>query len=240
MDALFSFYNFENCAQDRWEDFVSRKAAIDEAVNILINGGKKYNGCRAKTRRKRKERPSRKRRRRAQRKRRKAARQSESMDEGAPPPPPSEPITANKRRRYNYTPAITDKMPLVVFGSAMFGKDGVRIKGHRHGITDTMFKQLKHRESLGELCLLTIDEYFTSQVCSKCKTRNLEKVADSNGKKLHAVLRCLTCNTLTWNRDVMASKNMWDISWSIWRGEGRPEEFKPLAQQQQQQQQQQQ
>jgi transposase len=103
-----------------------------------------------------------------------------------------------------------------------------------------MFKQLKHRESLGELCLLTIDEYFTSQVCSKCKTRNLEKVADSNGKKLHAVLRCLTCNTLTWNRDVMASKNMWDISWSIWRGEGRPEEFKPLAQQQQQQQQQQQ
>jgi sortase (surface protein transpeptidase) len=59
---------------------------------------------------------------------------------------------------------IKKKMPLVVFGSAMFGKDDVRIKGHRHGITNMIFKQLKHRESLGELCLLTIDEYFTSQV----------------------------------------------------------------------------
>jgi transposase len=122
------------------------------------------------------------------------------------------PITENASQRSNYTPANKRKMSLVVFRSAMFGKDGARIKGHRHGITDMIFKQLKHRETLGELCLVTIDEYFTSQVCNKYKTRNLKNVTDSNGKKLHSVLRCLTCNTLIWNRDVMASKNMWDIT----------------------------
>jgi hypothetical protein len=39
---LFNFYNFESTAEDRWQNFVSKQASIEEAVNILINGGKNY------------------------------------------------------------------------------------------------------------------------------------------------------------------------------------------------------
>jgi hypothetical protein len=56
------------------------------------------------------------------------------------------------------------KMPMVVFGSGMFGKDSIHFKGHRHGVVGKIYAHLKHRASLGELCLLNIDEYFTSQV----------------------------------------------------------------------------
>jgi hypothetical protein len=50
-------------------------------------------------------------------------------------------------------------MPLVVFGTGMVGKDGVHLKGHRHGVTGKLYQHLKHREALGELCLLDINEY---------------------------------------------------------------------------------
>jgi hypothetical protein len=54
----------------------------------------------------------------------------------------------------------------------------------------------------------------------------LEHAIKNDGKKLHATLHCKTCG-IVWNRDVMASKTMWDIVWSIWRGEERPDAFKP-------------
>jgi hypothetical protein len=63
---LFDFYNFENTAEDRWQNFVSKQASIEESVNILINGGKKYAGN------KRRKKPN-KRRRRETRKRKKEA-----------------------------------------------------------------------------------------------------------------------------------------------------------------------
>jgi hypothetical protein len=63
---LFDFYNFENTAEDRWQNFVIKQASIEESVNILINGGKKYAGN------KRRKKPN-KRRRRETRKRKKEA-----------------------------------------------------------------------------------------------------------------------------------------------------------------------
>ncbi|KAI9354987.1 hypothetical protein BD770DRAFT_411995 [Pilaira anomala] len=37
------------------------------------------------------------------------------------------------------------------------------------------------------------------------------------------VLGCTNCRTLLWNRDVNATKNIWDICTSIWSGSWRPE-----------------
>jgi hypothetical protein len=74
---LFDFYNFENTAEDRWQNFVRKQASIEESVKILINGGKKYAGN------KRRKKPN-KRRRREARKRKKA----QSL---AGPPAPSTP-----------------------------------------------------------------------------------------------------------------------------------------------------
>lgn len=42
MVTLFNFYNF-NTARLRWCNYIGSQYAIDSAVNILINGSKKYN-----------------------------------------------------------------------------------------------------------------------------------------------------------------------------------------------------
>jgi hypothetical protein len=39
---FFGFYNFRT-AQVNWSNYIGRKCSIEEACNILINGGKKYN-----------------------------------------------------------------------------------------------------------------------------------------------------------------------------------------------------
>jgi hypothetical protein len=44
---FFSFYNFST-ARFKWQSYVGKQKAIDKAVNILINGGKKYNCNRRK------------------------------------------------------------------------------------------------------------------------------------------------------------------------------------------------
>lgn len=55
-------------------------------------------------------------------------------------------------------------MPLVVFGDGLKNKDHIKLKGHRHGLSNKIYKQLKLREGLGELLLLDINEYYTSKV----------------------------------------------------------------------------
>lgn len=45
MHSLFSFYGF-NTARSRWRNYVGSKNALDNSVNILINGSKKYNKSR--------------------------------------------------------------------------------------------------------------------------------------------------------------------------------------------------
>lgn len=47
MDALFGFYGFE-AARIKWLNYVASQRSIEEAVNILLNGSKKYNSKRRK------------------------------------------------------------------------------------------------------------------------------------------------------------------------------------------------
>ncbi|KAL1931374.1 hypothetical protein VTP01DRAFT_9516 [Rhizomucor pusillus] len=58
------------------------------------------------------------------------------------------------------------KMPLIVFRSGMFGKDGVPLKGHQSGAVGILWRELKKREANGEVAVVKIDEYLTSQVQS--------------------------------------------------------------------------
>jgi hypothetical protein len=55
-------------------------------------------------------------------------------------------------------------MPLVIFGDGLKNKSNVKFKGLRHGVTEKIYRQLKLREKLGQLILLDIDEYNTSNV----------------------------------------------------------------------------
>ncbi|CEG80616.1 hypothetical protein RMATCC62417_14921 [Rhizopus microsporus] len=95
-------------------------------------------------------------------------------------------------------------MPLVVFGDGLTNKSSVRFRGLRHGVSEKIYKHLKLKEKLGELCLLDIDKFRTSQVCNSCKTRNL--------------------------KDVMAAKNMFYVAEQIWLREERPVIFQRSSQ----------
>ncbi|KAI8097817.1 uncharacterized protein B0P05DRAFT_461116, partial [Gilbertella persicaria] len=44
---FFGFYSFRT-ASIRWRNYVGRQCALDEAVNILLSGGKKYNPAKRK------------------------------------------------------------------------------------------------------------------------------------------------------------------------------------------------
>ncbi|CEP07860.1 hypothetical protein [Parasitella parasitica] len=43
------------------------------------------------------------------------------------------------------------RMPLVVFGDSLKGRSHVKFKGHRVGVSEIIYKQLKTREKLGEV-----------------------------------------------------------------------------------------
>ena len=65
--------------------------------------------------------------------------------------------------------AKKSKIPLVVFGNAMFrAKNTQKIKGHRTGIVDIIWREIKRRERAGDLVAVTVDEYLSSQASQIC------------------------------------------------------------------------
>ena len=96
----------------------------------------------------------------------------------------------------------------------MFGKDVVKLKNNRSGVSGVLWRSLKKREREGGLIAVTIDEYKTSRICNKCRSESLEAVSHTRGQ---GVLECKTCSTL-WQRDVNAAKNMLSIGVDVWMG----------------------
>ncbi|KAL1935442.1 hypothetical protein VTP01DRAFT_4582 [Rhizomucor pusillus] len=115
-------------------------------------------------------------------------------------------------------------MPLIVFGSGIFGKDGVPLKSHQSGVVGILWRELKKREANGEVAVVKIDEYLTSQICHACLSRTLDNMITDDGVKHHGIQVCKSCGTL-WNRDTNASKNMFYIAMCIWSGHGRRAPF---------------
>ncbi|KAL7326540.1 hypothetical protein PS15p_208868 [Mucor circinelloides] len=213
MNTLFDFYGFDT-SKVKWLNYLSSQQVIEESVNILINGGKKYNkGKRKKTR--------------ANRKRRRRNRCSSTRAPRERSPIAA--ITRSKRKnKACFEVGDKSKMPLVIFGDGLKNKDHTKFRGLRHGVSNKIYKQLQARERIGELLLVDINEFKTSKICNNCLKEDLEnlKIGHDNEKtKIHQVLKCKTCN-IYWNRDVMASKNMLTIATSIWCGNGRPQVFK--------------
>ncbi|KAL1931617.1 hypothetical protein VTP01DRAFT_9760 [Rhizomucor pusillus] len=113
------------------------------------------------------------------------------------------------------------KMPLVVFGDGMFGKNQTKIKGHECGAVGVLWKMLQRREARGEIALVTISEYNTSQICHRCMSKSLKKLKTEDGVTHHGILDGQTCGML-WNRDTNASKNKYFIARKVWEGFGHP------------------
>ncbi|KAI9474098.1 MAG: hypothetical protein EXX96DRAFT_327994 [Benjaminiella poitrasii] len=103
----------------------------------------------------------------------------------------------------------------------MFGRDLVKLKGHRSGIACKLFAALKKREAEGQLIVVTIDEFKTSITYSLCFFDDMTVINTSKFKGF-SVLHYKQCRKV-WQRDIIATNNMM----TIWSGEGRPKVFKP-------------
>ncbi|KAG2209788.1 hypothetical protein INT47_001936 [Mucor saturninus] len=207
-EALITFYDFQT-ARIRWSNYIGNQKATDHAINILINGSTKYNKNRRKNTRRNKG------------KRRKLnSRYTRDLSNTKQSKKGKQVARAFKEK---FEEGDKSKMPMIIFGDGLKNKSHVRFKGLRHGVIDKLYKQLKRRENLGELLLLDIDEYNTSKTCNGCLVKNLENLK-CGGHKIHQILNCNNCN-IFWNRDVLASKNMFTIATSIWSGNGSPSVF---------------
>ncbi|ORZ22667.1 hypothetical protein BCR42DRAFT_388846 [Absidia repens] len=100
-----------------------------------------------------------------------------------------------------------DKVPIVVFGDAKFGRN----KKGEGSLADKCRHLLSKADKSGKLVFVNMDEYRTSQVCSKCGHRKLTNAVitrpGEQAKRMYAVLACRRCNTV-WQRDTNASRNL--------------------------------
>ncbi|GAA5812184.1 hypothetical protein MFLAVUS_005634 [Mucor flavus] len=133
----------------------------------------------------------------------------------------------SKKQKWKPAPYLESKtkIPLIVFGAGMFGKDAVKLKGHRCGVVGKLFRTLKRREAEGRLIVTTIDEFKTSKTCNLCLSDGLT-IIDTDNFKGVGVVCCHHCKQL-WQRDINASNNMMTISKAVWSGQGRPQVFTP-------------
>ncbi|KAI9257863.1 hypothetical protein EDC94DRAFT_586320 [Helicostylum pulchrum] len=179
MADLFEFYGF-NTSKMRWLNYMAEQKAQDAPVIILINGGKKYN----KKRRKRPKTAKNKRQRRNNRNNRLA---------NAPVlPSASAPVTTP------FSSSTTVKCLWLFLVMACLTKMAFTLKATR---TSIVYKNLRRRKKLGELCLLDINEFRTSVVCNTCKTKSNVRLQPNN-----KVLCCTNCRKLLWNRDTNVSE----------------------------------
>ncbi|RCH87464.1 hypothetical protein CU097_001116, partial [Rhizopus azygosporus] len=78
------------------------------------------------------------------------------------------------------------------------------MKGKRAAPTRRITKEIKRKckQSNGETEFVLVDEYLTSQICNKCKSKKLNSISIIGSKRrVHSVLKCESCGTV-WNHDV--------------------------------------
>ncbi|KAI8991314.1 hypothetical protein BDF20DRAFT_919792 [Mycotypha africana] len=132
IDTLLEFYGSSG-AKDRFTLYQGKQRVIQPMVNMLTHGASKYD-------RSRRNRIMRKKKRR--KKWKKNTRKKKEHD-----------ILTEKKRKQSPFVQPMDKVPLVVFGAGMFGKDNVKLKGLRCGVVGRLFKALKRREAEGGLII---------------------------------------------------------------------------------------
>lgn len=84
-----------------------------------------------------------------------------------------------------------ERVPLVAFGDAKFS--GTMKGVHFASLAKRCRRLLKEAESRYEIVVVLVDEYFSSQVCSKasCRQRNMRNLeVDGGSGTLHSVKAC--------------------------------------------------
>lgn len=69
-----------------------------------------------------------------------------------------------KPRRNRVNEGNKTRILLVIPGDGTFNKDGVPLTDNLHVVTSIVYKNVRRREQLGELCLIDINKFQTSVV----------------------------------------------------------------------------
>ncbi|KAI8091301.1 uncharacterized protein B0P05DRAFT_446961, partial [Gilbertella persicaria] len=184
---VFTAFAGSKTAKETFFLYQGRQRAPEQMVKTFLDGTKKYN---------KKSRGNKRKRAKIKGKRKKKGNKSGKKDKGKRKMALKTIKTSNFFR-------YKQKVPLIVSGSGMFGKDYVKMKTVRTGVTGLLYRTLKRRERTGDLLVVDIDEYLMSQICSKCESRTLGGISGARG---NSVLVCKTYRTL-WQRDINASLN---------------------------------
>ncbi|ORE01275.1 hypothetical protein BCV72DRAFT_322274 [Rhizopus microsporus var. microsporus] len=98
---------------------------------------------------------------------------------------------------------------IITFGDDMFNSS---LRGNR-GASVRLIKKALQKYCGNQLEICMVDEYLTSQICNRCKNRNMDNIVTEKSKRrVHKILKCKqnTCN-IVWSRDIMAAHNILDM-----------------------------
>ncbi|CEI89540.1 hypothetical protein RMCBS344292_03892 [Rhizopus microsporus] len=87
------------------------------------------------------------------------------------------------------------------------------MKGKRAAPTRRIIEEIKRKckQSNERTEFASVDEYFTSQICNKCKSKQLNNISIAESKRrVHSVLKCESCGTVC-NRDMNSALNTYGI-----------------------------
>ena len=203
-DMLFDYYAAdEGFRRNRFRSKIYKQKALDEICRTIVKEESKQA------------------RKKEKRKNRKARKKRKKKGEKEP---------AERKKQRDLT-----KKNMIGFGDWSAKQDTGFFKGK-----STMTAPVKkiRRELRRYATVVRIHEFNTSQVCSTCheKMENMVErqiVHDETGchfpsRKVHQVVCCKSMGcTKQWQRDVNASRNMYDLLMCKVKGEPRPERFKP-------------
>ncbi|CAO3633625.1 unnamed protein product [Cunninghamella blakesleeana] len=157
------------------------------------------------------------RRRRTRRRRRRRRRNVPNV-----PPDPPDPLIIKRKWEKARNTSNDHLLSVICHGDAIMGRKKILKKGT--GLADRYRKLLIKAAKNNKLVHISINEYNTSQVCSKCGRKSLVNIHDTSGHEIHSVLVCTNCHTV-WNRDRNASRNMRSIFLSLLYHHHRPQIF---------------
>ncbi|CEG63410.1 hypothetical protein RMATCC62417_00555 [Rhizopus microsporus] len=107
-------------------------------------------------------------------------------------------------------PSSSQRKRIIAFGDGTFCSS---MKGKRAAPTKRITEEInrKCKQSDGGSEFVYADKYLTSQICNKCKMKEMNNFSVSESKRrVHSVLKCGSCGTV-WNRDANNALNIYNI-----------------------------
>ncbi|ORX57632.1 hypothetical protein DM01DRAFT_1406162 [Hesseltinella vesiculosa] len=128
-------------------------------------------------------------------------------------------VTKNPWRPLPGVPTPRETVTIVCVGNGEFGRKNFR--GKPTGLATRFRKLVQRADRADRLVLVSVDERWTSRVCSKCGHQSCQPMLLNSTSKLHPVTTCSTCSSV-WQRDINAARNIRALALMSINGDPRP------------------